>query len=81
MSRPVAQVVDPSNESDVGYQVVGIETMRPDIVEVAKGTPGSYRTLQEAKATVMQVLRERIVEGMESLDRVRAIGVKIERLL
>ena len=81
MSRPVAPVVDPSKESEVDYLVVGAETMSPDIVEVDKGTPGSYRTLQEAKSHVMQRLRERIAEGMESLDRVRAIGIKIERLL
>ena len=81
MRRPVQQVVDPSKESGVDYLVVNIETMSPDIVEVDKGTPGSYPTLQEAKTLVMGVLRERIAEGMSSLDRVRAIGVKIERLL
>ncbi len=81
MSRPVQQVADPSTESAVDYLVVNIETMSPDIVEVDKGTPGSYRTLQEAKTHVMGVLRERIAEGMASLDRVRAIGIKIERLL
>ena len=81
MSRPVGQVADPSKETDVDYLVTGSDTMKPDIVEVDKGTPGGYRTLQEAKSQVMRILRERIAEGMESLDRVRAIGVKIERLL
>ena len=81
MSLPIAQVKDPSQEGDVHYLIVGLETMKPDIVEVEKGAPGSYRTLQEAKSQVMRVLRERIAEGMESLDRVRAIGVQIQRLL
>ena len=81
MSRPVGQVADPASETSVDYLVVGIDTMSPDIVEVDKGTPGGHRTLQEAKNRVMRVLRERIAEGMASLDRVRAIGVKIERLL
>jgi hypothetical protein len=81
MSRPVGQVADPSKETGVHYLVVGMDTMKPDIVEVDKDTPGGYRTLQEAKSHVMRVLRERIAEGMESLDRVRAIGIKIERLL
>jgi hypothetical protein len=81
VSQPVRQVIDPCKESEVDYLVVDIATMKPDIVEVDKGTPGSYPTLQEAKSHVMQVLRERIAEGMESLDRIRAVGVKIERLL
>jgi hypothetical protein len=81
VSQPVRQVIDPSKESQVDYLVVDIATMKPDIVEVDKGTPGSYSTLQEAKSHVMQVLRERIAEGMASLDRIRAVGVKIERLL
>ena len=81
MSRPVGQVADPSQETAVDYLIVALDTMKPDIVEVDKGTPGGYRTLQEAKSVVMQILRERIAEGMESLDRVRAIGVKIDRLL
>ena len=81
MSRPVGQIADPARETDVDYLVTGIDTMKPDIVEVDKGTPGGYRTLHEAKSHVMRILRERIAEGMESLDRVRAIGVKIERLL
>lgn len=81
MSRPVALVSNPSQEGDVDYLVVGLESMKPDIVEVDKGTPGSYRTLQEAKTHVMRMLRERIAEGMESLDRVRAIGVEIKRML
>jgi len=74
-------VVDPNQETEVHYLGVDVETMSPDIVEVDRGTPGSYRTLQEAKTHAMGVLRERIAEGMASLDRVRAIGVKIERLL
>lgn len=81
MSKPVSRVDDPYREGDVHYLVVGIDTMSPDIVEVAKGTAGSFRTLQDAKSHVMRTLRERIAEGMESLDRVRAIGVEIRSLM
>jgi hypothetical protein len=81
MSRPVARVQDPYAETDVHYLVTGAETMSPDIVEVEKGTPGSFRTLQDAKTHTMRLLRDRIEEGMDSLDRVRAIGVEIRRLM
>jgi hypothetical protein len=81
MRQPVSRVVDPYVESSVHYLVVDIETMQPDIVEVDKHTPGSFRTLQEAKSFVMQVLRDRIDEGTESLQRVRTIGIEIARLM
>ena len=79
--KPVSKVEDPYKETDVNYLIVDSDTMKPDIVEVDKGTPGSYATLQEAKSAVMSALREKIAEGMESLDSVRQIGIEIKRLM
>jgi hypothetical protein len=81
MSAPVRKVEDPYQESDVGYLIVDGDTVHPDIVEVEKGTSGSYRTLQEAKSVVMEALRARIEEGTTSLDRIRRIGVTLPRLM
>lgn len=81
MSAPVRKVTDPYRETDVGYLIVDGETMHPDIVEVAKGTPESFRTLQEAKSAIMEALRARIEEGTESLARIRRIGVDLPRIL
>jgi hypothetical protein len=81
MRRPVARVEDPYVETEVHYLVTGEDTMSPDIVEVEKGTPGSFHTLQEAKSHAMRLLRERIEEGMASLARIRAVGVEIRRLM
>src|SRR5438045_1106254 len=75
MGAPVRKGTDPYRESDVSYLVVDGETMHPDIVEVDKGTPGSFRTLQEAKSAVMETLRARIEDGTQSLARIRSIGV------
>jgi hypothetical protein len=80
-SRPVSKVENPYRETDVHYLVVEGETMSPDIVEVEKGTPGSYPTLQEAKDVAMESLKRRIEEGMESLGRLRGIGITIPRLM
>jgi len=81
MSAPVRRVEDPYRETDVAYQVINGDTMHPDIVEVEKHTPGSFATLQEAKSAVMEALRERIEEGMTSLDRIRRVGVELPRFL
>jgi hypothetical protein len=81
MHHPVRKVADPYAETDVHYLVVGVEGMSPDIVEVEKGTPDSFRTLQDAKSYAMNLLRERIDEATKSLARVRAIGVEIPRLM
>jgi len=81
MGAPVRKVTDPYAETDVSYLVVDGDTMHPDIVEVGKGTPGSFRTLQEAKSSIMEALRARIEEGTESLARIRKLGVDLPRLL
>ena len=81
MSAPVRKVIDPYRETDVSYLIVDGETMHPDIVEVDKGTAGSFRTLQEAKSAIMEALRARIEDGTESLARIRRIGVDLPRLL
>lgn len=81
MQKPVRRVADPYAETDVHYLVIGIDSLKPDIVEVAKGTPDSFRTLQEAKSYAMQSLRDRIDEATESLTRIRAIGIEIPRLM
>jgi hypothetical protein len=81
MHNPVSKVSNPYVETSVHYLVMDIDTMKPDIVEVEKHTPGSFPTLQEAKTLVMQVLRERIAEGTESLQRIRTIGIEIPQLM
>lgn len=81
MNAPVRKVADPYVESDVHYLVVALDTLSPDIVEVERGTPGSFRTLQEAKSHAMQALRDRIDEATNALSRIRSIGVEIPRLL
>ncbi|MET0388171.1 MAG: hypothetical protein ABW321_19520 [Polyangiales bacterium] len=75
------KVADPYSETDVDYLVIGGETMSPDIVEVDKGTPGSFKTLQEAKSNAMGILRDRLSEGTDSLARLRSIGIEIPRLM
>lgn len=80
-SRPVTRVENPYRESDVDYLVIDADSMSPDIVEVEKGTPGSFPTLQEAKDVAMETLKRRIEEGMESLGRLRGIGITIPRLM
>lgn len=77
--RPVVGSRDPYAESDVGYLVVDADSMTPDIVEVDKGTLGAFPTLQKAKSHAMGLVRERMAEGSESLDRLRAIGVEMPR--
>lgn len=77
--RPIIGNRNPYADSDVNYAVLNADTMTPDIVEVDKGTPGSFPTLQQAKSYAMWLVRERIVEGTKSLDRLRAIGVEIPR--
>ena len=74
--RPVRKVANPYQESDVHYLVIDIDTMSPDIVEVEKGTPGTYPTLVEAKDVAMESLKRRIEEGMESLVHRLRDGVK-----
>ena len=81
MTRPLRKVADPYVETDVHYLVTGSETMSPDIIEVTPGTSGSFRTLQDAKSHAMGLLRDRIEEGMQSLDRIRGIGVDIKPLM
>ena len=81
MRKPISRVEDPYRETDFHYLVVDGDTMTPDIVEVEKGHPGSFSTLQEAKTHAMGLVRQRIADGMESLDRLRAIGVEIRRLM
>ena len=61
--------------------MIALDTMTPNIIEVEKDTPGSFKTLQEDKSYIMRELRDRIAEGMESLDRIRQIGVEIKRLM
>jgi len=80
-NKPVSRVDNPYTESDVHYMVVALDTMKPNIIEVEKDTPGSFKTLQEAKSYIMRELRDRIAEGMGSLDRIRQIGVEIKRLM
>lgn len=77
--RPIIDKRDPYAESDVGYVVIDAESMTPDIVEVDKGTPGSFPTLQKAKTHAMGLVRDRMAEGAKSLDRLRAIGVDMPR--
>ena len=77
--RPIVGTRDPYAETNVSYAVVNTDSMSPDIVEVDKGTPGSFSTLQQAKSHAMQLVRDRIAEGSKSLDRLRAIGVDIPR--
>jgi hypothetical protein len=77
----VTRVENPYRESDVDYLVIDADSMSPDIVEVEKGTPGSFPTLQEAKDVAMETLKRRIEEGMESLGRLRGIGITIPRLM
>ena len=79
--RRITGTRDPYAKGEAAYIVVGIDTMQPDIREVDAGTEGSFETLQEAKTYAMRVLRKRISEGMDSLARVRQIGVEIERLM
>lgn len=81
MTSPVRKVADPYVETDVHYLVVGLDSLSPDIVEVEKGTPESFRTLQEAKSHAMQVLRDRIDEASRSLTPIRSIGIDIPRLM
>jgi hypothetical protein len=81
MAAPVRKVDNPYQETDVGYLIVDGESMHPDIVEVAKGTPDSYPTLQEAKSAVMEALRDRIDEAMKSLERIRRVGIDLPRLM
>ena len=81
MHRPVSRVENPYSEGNCHYLVVDGDTMSPNIVEVEKGSAGSFATLQEAKSHAMALVRERIAEGMASLDRLRAIGVEIRRLM
>ena len=81
IAKPVARVEDPYRETDVHYLVIDADTMSPDIIEVEKGTPGSFPTLQEAKDVAMETLKRRIEEGMDSLGRLRGIGVTIPRLM
>lgn len=81
MHKPVRKVADPYAETDVHYLVVGSDSMAPDIVEVEKGTPESFRTLQEAKSHAMQLLRDRIEEATDSLARIRGIGIDIPRFM
>ena len=80
MPQSVRQVADPYTETDVHYLVVGVEGTTPDIIEVEKGTPNSFRML-DAKSHAMKLLRERIDEATKSLARIRAIGVEIPRLM
>lgn len=77
--RPIVGTRDPYAESDTAYLVVDAETMTPNIVEVDKGTPGAFPTLQKAKSHAMELVRERMAEGSKSLDRLRAIGVEMPR--
>lgn len=77
--RLIVGTRDPYAETDVNYAVVDTDSMSPNIVEVDKGTPGSFATLQQAKSHAMQLVRDRIAEGTKSLDRLRAIGVDIPR--
>lgn len=77
--KPIIGNRDPYAETDVNYAVVDTDSMTPDLVEVDKGTPGSFSTLQQAKSHAMQLVRDRIAEGTKSLDRLRAIGVEIPR--
>ncbi|MEY4575891.1 MAG: hypothetical protein RL701_594 [Pseudomonadota bacterium] len=81
MTQPVRKVVDPYAETEVHYLVIGLDTMQPDIVEVEKGTPDSFRTLQDAKGFVMRALRERIQQATDSLARIRGIGIEIQRMM
>ena len=81
MHNPVRKVVDPYAETDVHYLVVKLDGVAPDIVEVEKGTPESFRTLQEAKSYAMQLLRDRIEEATDSLARIRGIGIEISRFM
>jgi hypothetical protein len=81
MHQPVRQVADPYAETDVHYLVVGADGTTPNIVEVEKGTPNSFRTLQDAKSHAMKLLRDRIDEATKSLARIRAIGIEIPRLM
>lgn len=81
MRKIVAKVDDPYRESGVHYLVVNLDTMQPDIVEVQPGTPGSFATLQAAKDHAMTELKKRIGEGLESVNRIRNIGIDIQRLM
>jgi len=81
MHKSVAKVNDPYLESSVHYQVVGLDTMQPHIVEVEPNEPGSFSTLQAAKDHTMKILKERIGQGLESIDRIRRVGVDIPRLM
>jgi hypothetical protein len=81
MSEPARKVVDPHREGDVHYVVVGSDSTRPDILEVPKGTPGSFKTLQDAKMHAMAELRSRIEEATQSLSRIRQVGIDIPRLM
>jgi len=75
-SEPVKTVDDPYAESDVGYLVISINPCRPVLREVAKETPGAYRTLTEAKEAARQSIQNAIADARESLTELRQIGIE-----
>lgn len=74
-TAPVRIVEDPYSETDVGYLVVTLNPCRPLIREVPKGTPGSYKTLVDAKEAARQAVQGAIEEANASLQEIRQLGI------
>ncbi|WP_250461084.1 hypothetical protein [Microbulbifer litoralis] len=68
-------VEDPYSETDVGYLVVTLNPCRPLIREVRKGTPGSYKTLVDAKEAARQAVQGAIAEANTALQEIRQLGI------